>query len=158
MENIAADVWGIVGNVFAFLIIVAVLVAFALRAGKAALITLILSLYIGYAVFSVFPFTDMIASGSAKTTVSALVYLGIVAAAYLLIRRLGHASLGGMRILPLVVLCALSGGFLMALGYRLFDIDTAYNLPKTLDLLFAPKEYFFWWFIAPLAGVFVFAR
>ena len=149
------SLWGLVGNVFVFLLIVAALVVFSMRVGKAALLALILSLYIGYAVYSVFPFTAL-AGGTPIANV--VIFLTMTVVAYLLVRRVGTSGAGGTRTVPLIILCALTGGFVMALGYTTFDIDTVYSFPKTLDLLFAPKEYFFWWFVAPLVGVFALGR
>lgn len=151
----AASAWGLIGNVLVFLLIVAALVVFSLRVGKAALLALILSLYVGYALYSVFPFTAL-AGGTPVANV--VVYAVLVFLSYLLVRKIGSSGIGGIKIVPLVILCALTGGFIMALGYTAFNIDTVYDFPKTLDLLFAPKEYFFWWFIVPLAGVFALSR
>jgi len=151
----AASAWGLIGNVLVFVIIVAVLVVFAMRVGKAALLALILSLYIGYAVYSVFPFAEL-AGGTPVGNI--VVYTVAVIVSYLLVRRIGSGGLGGIKMVPLIALCVLTGGFLMALGYTAFDIDTVYNFPKTLDLLFAPSQYFFWWFIAPLVGMFLIGR
>ncbi len=149
------SLWGLIGNVFVFLLIVGALVVFSMRVGKAALLALILSLYIGYAVYSVFPFAEL-AGGTPIANV--VIFLTMTVVAYLLVRRVGTSGAGGTRIVPLIILCALTGGFVMALGYTTFDIDTVYSFPKTLDLLFAPKEYFFWWFVAPLAAVFALGR
>jgi len=151
----AASAWGLIGNVFIFLLIVAVLVVFAMRVGKAALLSLILSLYIGYAAYVVFPFTAL-AGGTPVGNV--LVYGGLVLLSYLVVSRVGSRGVGRFKMLPLVIVALLTGGFLMALGYTTFDIDTVYNFPKTLDLVFAPAEYFFWWFIAPLIGIFTLGR
>lgn len=151
----AASAWGLIGNVLVFLLIVAALVVFALRVGKAALLSLILSLYIGYALYIVCPFTD-IAGGTPVANVA--VYGVLVLLSYLLVRKLGNSGIGGIKTAPLIILCILTGGFVMALGYTAFNIDAAYDFPKTLDLLFAPKEYFFWWFVAPLVALFAVGR
>ena len=151
----AASLWGLIGNVFVFLLIVAALVMFAMRVGKGALLALILSLYVGYALYSVFPFTD-IAGGTPLGNVA--VYVVFVVLSYLLVRRIGNSGFGGIKIVPLIILSILTGGFVMALGYTAFNIDTVYDFPKTLDLLFAPAEYFFWWFVAPLAAIFAIGR
>ncbi|HYE23142.1 MAG TPA: hypothetical protein VEA92_01665 [Candidatus Paceibacterota bacterium] len=151
----AASALSLVGNIFVFLLIVAALVVFAMRVGKAALLSLILSLYIGYALYSVFPFTD-IAGGTPVANV--VVYGVFVILSYLLVRRISGGGMGSFKIVPLIILCALAGGFVMALGYTALNIDTVYDFPKTLDLLFAPKEYFFWWFMAPLAAAFFVSR
>ena len=151
----AASVWAIVGNVFVFLLIAAALVVFALRVGKAALFSLILSLYVGYALYIVFPFTEL-AGGTPLGNVA--VYGVLVVLSYLLVRRIGSSGIGGLKIVRLIILAALTAGFVMALGYTTFDIDTVYSFPKTLDLLFAPSQYFFWWFVAPLVGIFALGR
>lgn len=151
----AASAWGLIGNVLVFLLIVAALVVFAVRVGKAALLSLILSLYIGYALYIVFPFTDI---AGATPVANVAVYGVLVLLSYLLVRKLGNSGIGGIKIAPLIILCILTGGFLMALGYTAFNIDTVYDFPKTLDLLFAPKEYFFWWFVAPLIALFAVGR
>ena len=151
----AASAWGLIGNVLIFVVIVGALIVFSLRVGKAALLSLILSLYIGYAVYSVFPFSDL-AGGTPLGNVS--VYVVLTALAYLLVRKVGSNGIGRIQMVPLVILCLLTGGLVMALGYSTFEIDTIYDFPRTLDLLFAPKEYFFWWFIAPLVGAFAVGR
>lgn len=151
----ATSLWSLIGNVLVFLLIVAALVVFAMRVGKAALLSLILSLYVGYALYSVFPFAD-IAGGTPLANVA--VYGVFVILSYLLVRRISGGGMGSIKLVPLVILCALAGGFVMALGYTAFNIDTVYDFPKTLDLLFAPKEYFFWWCVAPLASMFALGR
>ena len=151
--------WSLVGNVLAFLILVGVLVAFALRSGRAALVALIVSLYMGYALYTVFPFKGMLEGILTSAPISnTILYIVLTALSYLLVRRIGGGGSSTIGTLPLIVLCVLSGGFLMALGYGVLQIDQLYNLPQTLDLMFAPGEYFFWWFIAPIIGTFALAR
>lgn len=146
---------GLVGNVLVFAILVIVLVAFALRVGRSALLSLIVSLYIGYAVYVVFPFGEMVGASAIGNLVT---YGVLVFVSYLVVRRLSSGGIGGFRIAPLIALCVLTGGFLMALGYTAFALDTLYDFPQLLDSIFAPKEYFFWWFIAPLVGAFFLGR
>jgi hypothetical protein len=155
-------VTALVGNVFVFLVVTALLVVFAMRAGRQALISLIISLYTGYALYSVFPFTSTFVKPGATDGTSALLTIGIYAAlvfvSYLLVRRISSGHSASMHFIKLLILSILTGGFILALGYQLFDITHIYALPKTLNLLFEPKQYFFWWFIAPLAGIFFLAR
>lgn len=146
---------GLVGNVLVFVILVVVLVAFALRVGRSALLSLIVSLYIGYAVYAVFPFGELLGSSALANLAT---YGALVVVSYLVVRRLSSGAIGGFRIAPLIILCVLTGGFLMALGYTAFALDTVYDFPALLDSIFAPKEYFFWWFIAPLVGAFFLGR
>ncbi len=154
-----ASAWALIGNVLAFVIVVIALVAFAMREGRSAMVALVVSLYMGYALYSVFPFGDMLVgiTGSQPIT-NIIVYVVLTFISYLLVRRIGGGGSSTIQMFPLVVLCLLTAGFVMALGYSVLDVDKLYNLPQTLDLLFAPKEYFFWWFIAPIVGTFVLAR
>lgn len=151
--------WALVGNVFAFLVLVGLLVAFALRSGRAALVSLVVSLYMGFALYSVFPFKEFATSTlGSEPIANTVLYLALAFLSYLLVRRIGGGGSNTLGTLPLVVLCLLTAGFLMALGYGVLQIDQLYNLPQTLDLMFAPSEYFFWWFIAPIVGTFALAR
>lgn len=154
-----ASAWSLIGNVFAFLVVVVALVAFAMRAGRAALVSLVVSLYMGFALYTVFPFGSVIAGITGSQPIAnVIVYIALTFVSFLLVRRVGGGGSGTMAMFPLVVLCLLTAGFLMALSYSVLDIDKLYNLPQTLDTLFAPKEYFFWWFMAPIVGTFALAR
>jgi hypothetical protein len=155
------DAIGFVGNFLVLLVIAALLFLFALRAGRSLLISFILSLYVGYALFTVFPYKDMIITGDTPL-VRAVCGIALFAAfsffPYLLLRRVSSA--GTMRINPLMLaaLTLVTGGFILALGYHVLNIAAVIPLTPSLDALFAPEKYFFWWFLAPLAGVYLTAR
>jgi len=156
-----ADIIGFVGNFLVLLIIAALLFFFALRAGRTLLISLILSLYVGFALFTVFPYKELIIVGD-TALVRAVASIALFAAftffPYILLRRV--SSSGSMRINPIVLaaLTLVTGGFVLALGYHVLNIGDVIPLTPSLDLLFAPDKYFFWWFLAPLAGVYLTAR
>lgn len=157
----ASTIGAFIGNFLALIIITAILFFFTLRVGRSALIAVVLSLYAGFALYSVFPYTDqIIATGTTPLmkAIAAIIVYGVASfVPYLLIKRaLGNS--GTFHPLPLFVLSLLTAGFILALGYHLFAIGTAFGLGSSLEHLFAPKSYFFWWFIAPLVGLFVFAR
>ncbi len=122
----------------------------------------ILSLYIGFAVYEVFPFKkdvmNMAGGTPAMNTIIAIIlYAAAVAGSHFLLRRLGvghHLRRG----LPMFVLGLLSILFLLALGYQVFAITKLVpTLPIILSQLFGPSQYFFWWFILPLVGLFFLA-
>lgn len=158
LTSLAGTVWALVGNVLALIILVVVLFLFGIKAGRARLTALILSIYLGFALYTVFPFTDALVgaggTGTGKAIMELIVYAVLSFGSYLVLRRIGTHGTGGLRALPLLIVCLLSGALVLALCYRLFDLSALYNFPKTLDLLFAPAEYFFWWFIAPLVAIF----
>lgn len=57
----------------------------------------------------------------------------------------------------MAVLGLLALGFVLAMLYHVFGVTGVINLPSFLDSLFAPNSYFFYWFIAPLVGLFFLA-
>ena len=169
MEALAATastsldtVWLFVGNFLVLAVLTIVLLMFSIRGGRNALISFILALYAGYAVYVVFPYTDSIVGSGGSPMVQAVISVGLFAAAsfvpFLLIRRLTGGGFGSLSLFPNLILSFLAASFLLALGYHVFDISNIYTFPAPLDQLFAPAGYFFWWFVAPLAGLFALAR
>ena len=156
-----ADIMGFVGNFLVLLVLAALLFFFALRAGRAMLISLILALYVAFALFSVFPYKDLFLIGDTPL-VRAVAGIALFAVftffPYVLLRRVSTS--GSIHINPLVLalLTLVTGGFVLALGYHVLDIAAVIPLTPSLDALFAPDQYFFWWFLAPLIGVYATAR
>ncbi len=156
-----ADIIAFVGNFLVLLIIAAVLFFFALRVGRAMLISFILALYIGFALFTVFPYKDLLIIGDTplmRAVSGMLLFAVFTFAPYVILRRVSTSS--SMRINPftLSLLALVTGGFVLALGYHVLNIAALIPLTPSLDALFAPDKYFFWWFVAPLVGIFVTAR
>jgi hypothetical protein len=60
--------------------------------------------------------------------------------------------------LGLILLSFLAAGFLLALAYHVFPVAQVYHFTPALDMLFASKTYFFFWFIAPAVGLFFLAH
>lgn len=155
------DAVGFVGNFLVLLIIAGVLFFFALRTGRSMLISLILALYVGFALFTVFPYkeTFLIGDTPVMRAVAGMVLFALFTFfPYVLLRRVSSA--GSMRILPamLALLTLATAGFVLALGYHVLNIAAVIPLTPSLDALFAPDRYFFWWFVAPLLGIYLTAR
>lgn len=157
-----SNVWLWAGNFLVLLVLTIGLLMFAMRGGRSALISLILALYGGYAIYIVFPFTDTIVGAGGTPLVQAALSIVVFGVAtippFALIRRITSGGFGSLSFVPNLILAFLTASFLIALGYHVFDLSNIYAFPAPLDNLFAPKGYFFWWFIAPLIGLFVLAR
>ena len=156
-----ADIISFIGNFLVLLIIAGILFFFALRTGRSMLISFILALYVGFALFTVCPYKEQFLIGDTPLVraVCGIVLFGVFAAfPYVLLRRVSTS--GSMRIHPLTlaILAFVTGGFVLALGYHVLNIAAVIPLTPSLDALFAPDRFFFWWFVAPLVGVFVAAR
>ncbi len=162
INSSAMDAWTLLSGVLALVVLTGVLLVFALRGGRSALISLILSMYAGYAIYAVFPFTDEILATGGTELIRTIFSVGIFVAAtilpFILIKRLTSAGFGSLSFVPNLILSFLGAAFILALGYQLFAISSVYPLTDTLDTAFAPTKFFFWWFIAPLIGLFLFAR
>ncbi len=156
-----ADIVAFIGNFLVLLIIAGILFFFALRVGRSMLISLILALYVGFALFTVFPYKEMVLIGDTPLT-KAICGIALFAAftlfPYVLLRRVSTS--GSMRINPvaLAILTLVTGGFVLALGYHVLHIADLIPLTPSLDALFAPDKFFFWWFLAPLGGIFLTVR
>ncbi len=120
-----------------------------------------LSLYVGYAIFSAFPYKTMIVStGSTlfmRVFIAVLLYAVSCGISYYVIRR--HLRTSGPReFVKKAILVILDICFLLALAYLSFGIQHVVVIPAvvapTLSSLFDSTNYFFWWFIAPLVALF----
>jgi hypothetical protein len=162
ITQFSGDIWVWFLSFLILIIITTVLFLVAMRYGSASIISLNLSLYGGYALYTLFPYRDNfinIGTTPIAQAILALLLFGIATAGPVIISlRLTSPSFGSLSILQHFVLAFLAAGFLMALGYHLFDLNKIYTFSEPLNALFEPKGYFFWWFVSPLVGLYFVAR
>ncbi|MEK9160632.1 MAG: hypothetical protein AAB440_01165 [Patescibacteria group bacterium] len=160
--TITENAWLWTGNFLALIVLTVIFLFFAMKGGRSGLISFILALYAGYAIYVVFPYTDFIVAMGGTAPVKAILSLVIFGAAtflpFIVIRRLTGGGFGSLTFIPNLILSFLAAAFLLVLGYHVFDISNIYQFSQPLDQLFAPEGFFFWWFIAPLIGLFLLAR
>ena len=159
-QSSTAGVLPIVMNFLALIVLTAVLFVFAMKAGRAAFISLVLALYVGFGLFMVFPWKAQIIAGDGvtKAVVALLLFVGLSIIPFLILRRVN--TMGSMRIhaLPLFGLSVLSAGALLALSYHFLNLATILPATPPLTTYVLPEQYLFYWLVAPLVGFFVFAR
>lgn len=157
-----AEAWTFILNFLALIILAGALFAWSWRSGRDGLITLIFSLYVGYTLYFAFPYADSIilAGGSPlNELVLRVVFFGIFTGiAYWAISAHSSGTYFSAGHTVSIVLAVLASGFIMAVLYHSLDAKAAYSFTPSIDALFAPKDYFFWWFIAPLVGILALAR
>jgi hypothetical protein len=155
--NGIASVWLLVGNFLILLILTVIIIGFSYKAGRGGIISLIVSFYAGYALYIVFPYTDDIVKAGGSTVVKAVIsialYIGMTFVPYHFIQRITGGGFGTLSFVPRFVLSFLAAAFLLTLAYHVFHVSNIYTFPSPIDSLFAPNEYFFWWFVAPLVGL-----
>jgi len=85
-------------------------------------------------------------------------YAGLTLVFYIILRRVVVSDFLYVGIFGTIILSFLGATFLIALAYHVFPVADVYNFTPAIDLLFAAKQYFFWWFAAPAIGLFFLAR
>lgn len=161
VSNVATSgfesIWLLVGNFMALLILTLIMIGFSYKAGRGGIISLIIAFYAGYALYIVFPFTGDILEAGGSTLVKAVISIGLYIAMtfvpFHFIQRLTSGGFGVLSFVPRFVLSFLAAAFLLTLAYHVFQISNIYSFPDPISSLFAPDEYFFWWFIAPLVAL-----
>lgn len=152
-----ASAWLLVGNFLVLLILTALMIGFSYKTGRGGLISLIIAFYAGYALYMVFPYTEDILEAGGSTTVKAIIsvalYVAVTFVPFHFIQRLTSGGFGVLSVVPRFVLSFLAAAFLLTLAYHVFHVSNIYTFPSPIDSLFAPDEFFFWWFVAPLVGL-----
>ncbi len=156
----SAWVWG--GNFLILIVLTIVILFFAMHQGASGLISLNLAVYAGYALYTVFPYRESLIGIGDTPMVQAILsiglYVALMAVPFMISLRLTAPSFGQLSIFQNLILSFVAAGFALALAYHVFDISNIFAFPDPLNSLFAPKGYFFYWFIAPLLGLYFLAR
>ena len=157
---LASTAWNAISDFLIILVLVLVFVVFSRYVGRGPFVGVIIALYCAYALYAIFPFKDYLPSAPAITAVAAHagVFLGLAFAFYLILRRIVVSDFLDLGSFSLIMLSFLGAALLLVLAYQVFDITSVYRFTPAIDMLFAPKEYFFWWFLAPAVGLFFLAR
>jgi len=158
--NTANSAMNIASDFLIVLILLAVLILFATRVGRGPFVASLLAFYAAYALYAAFPFMAYLPSAPPVTSVLAHIglYIGLSIAFYIIMRRIVVSDFLYIGLIGILLLSVLACGFIFALAYNTFAISTVYQFTPAIDMLFAPPQYFFWWFISPALGLFFVAR
>src|SRR6185369_1804848 len=132
MQNITSiatsgvsEVWTLLLNFLVFIVLPGILFFFANRMGRGAFIALIASFYVGFAIFTIFPYARLLSTGSGAlnaSITSLVLYAIFTGIAYYVL----HRSVGGgffsMGNAGVIILSVLTAGFLIALSYHSFSL------------------------------------
>ncbi len=156
----ALSVWGIASDFLIIIILLSTFFLFAWYVGRGPFVALLLSFYAAYALYVAFPYTSILPTAPALTALLTHIglYLALAFAFYLVLRRVVVSDFLYIGILGLIALSFLGSAFLLALAYHVFPVASVYTFTPAVNALFAPKAFFFWWFIAPAIGLFFLAR
>jgi hypothetical protein len=153
--NAGALLW----NFLVLVVLTVVIVLFSYKTGRGGLVSLVLALYAGYAIYLVFPYDHTVISYGTTTlsraVISIMLYIAACIVPFIFAQRLTHGGIGIISAVPRFGVSFLAAAFVIAIAYHVFNVNHLYSFPKPLDQLFAPDQYFFWWFIAPMVGLFL---
>ncbi len=156
----ALSAWNFAGDFLIIIILMGAFFFFARAVGRGQLVALMLSFYSAYALFISFPYSSLLPTAPVLTALLSNVglYAALTFLFYIILRRVVVSDFLYIGIVGFVVLSFLGATFLLALAYNVFPVATIYHFTPAVDALFAPKAFFWWWFVAPAIGLFVFAR
>lgn len=158
--NTALTVWSFASDFLIVIILFAIFFLFAWYVGRGPFAALFVSLYTAYAIYVEFPYASLLPTSPATTALLShiVIYSVLVFLFYIILRRVIVSDFLYIGIFGLIILSFLGATFLIALAYQVFPVASVYQFTPAIDILFAPKEYFFLWFIAPAIGLFFLAR
>lgn len=152
--------WNSVSDFLIIIILVLLFVGFARGVGRGPFVAVLLSFYCAYALYAMFPYMSYLPTAPALTALLSKLglYFALMLVFYIILRRVVVSDFLYIGIFGFIVLSFVGAGFLVALMYHVFPLDTVYHFSPAIDALFAPKEYFFLWFVAPALGLFFLAH
>jgi len=158
--NTALTAWSFASDFLIIIVLLSVFFFYAWYVGRGQFVAVLLSFYCAYALYVSFPFLSILPTAPAITALLAHagLYAALTSAFFIILRRVVVSDFLYVGIIGLIILSFLASAFLLALAYHVFPVAAVYTFTPPLDLLFAPKEYFFWWFIAPAIGLFFLAH
>ena len=147
-------------------IIIAVFVSlfgFAVVYGKRRIMTFIMSLYLTYGLFIVFPYANKLTGFVSEETFSPLtlgvsVFSVLFFVIYIILNDIICAEFtteGVRRWVEAGTLSAVATALIFAFSYHVLPIEEIYNFGDQIDVLFSSEQSFFWWLAVPLLGIFL---
>jgi len=158
--NTALTAWSGVSDFLVILILLGIFFLFAWYVGRGPLVALLLAFYCAYAVYSMFPYASYLPKSPLFTALLAQtgLYALLTLVFYGILRRVVVSDFIYIGLFGLIILSFLGAGFVLALAYQTFPVASVYTFTPAIDLLFASKTYFWWWFVGPAVGLFFLAR
>ncbi len=139
-----------------FIVVAAAVFLFALYFGRDRLAPLIAGLYTALGLYAAFPYMTAL-GGNADLEIALyviLAVLGFIAFSGLSYFMAAHA--GGL--LGEVIMSVLIAGSILAISIHVLPVEHVYVFTTATKSLFASNQAFFWWLVAPLAGLFFIGR
>lgn len=141
-----------------FVALAAALFVFARTAGRGPFVASVISLYVAYAIYSVFPYREALQklAGASAFVTSLALFVVLAGGAFYLIRKVA-VDFNLFGVFSLIFISILTAGFILTILYQVLAFQNLYDIGKPLIELFTDKQLFFWWFVGPLAALILLA-
>ena len=142
---------------FAFIVVAGFVAAFAFYFGRDRLMAFIAGLYAAIVLYRAFPYGSFLPQDNPYVQIGVFVgfFLAALVAFSGLSAFLARQTSG---IFGTLVLSAVTAGLILAIAIHILPVQSLYTFSAPTLALFASAEMFFWWLLAPLAGLFFFGR
>ncbi|XKT75008.1 MAG: hypothetical protein ACJKSS_02475 [Patescibacteria group bacterium UBA2103] len=163
-QNTTASAGTFISDFLIIIILVGLMAFFMFRSGRRGVVSLTMAMYVGVCLYTLFPFKDVVlqaGQGQPLVTLSLMLLMfgSFTIPPYIVLNRVVVTDfLGRSGIIFLLIISFLLTALLLSAAYHLVPIREFYAFTPALDALFGPKEFFFWWFISPLAALFALAK
>jgi len=156
LHNLSSLITGVGSDFFAFIILTAIFLGFSFYFGRDRFAPLIAALYAALALYVAFPFTFSFLNGPYPhiALFAGLVLLGFIAFSGLSYFMAQQSS----GIIGSLMLSAIIAGFVLAISIHVLPVQDVYTFTDATKALFASNQAYFFWLLAPLAGLFFIGR
>jgi hypothetical protein len=145
---------GFGSDVFIFITLVALIAVFAFYFGRDRLMPLVAGIYAALVLYAHFPYTEYLTSPYLSIGLFfGLSFVGMIAFSGLA----GFFSSSGVGFIKVVGLSVITALFVMAVAVNILPASEIHTFSTPTLALFA-KDFFFWWLVAPLVGVFILGK
>lgn len=145
---------GFGSDVFIFITLVALIAVFAFYFGRDRLMPLVAGIYAALVLYSYFPYTVYLTSPYLSIGLFlGLSFVGMIAFSGLA----GFFSSSGVGFIKVMGLSIITALFVMAIAIYVLPASEIHTFSAPTLALFA-KEFFFWWLVVPLVGVFILGK
>ncbi|MBY0539041.1 hypothetical protein K2P56_01215 [Patescibacteria group bacterium] len=142
---------------FAFIVVAGAIATIAFYFGRDRLISLIAALYAGIVLYRAFPYGSLFPADNAYIQIG--VFVGFTLVSLLAFSGLSFfLARSTSSFLGTAILSGVTAGLILAISIHVLPVQTIYTFSAPTLALFASPEMFFWWLVAPLAGLFFFGR
>lgn len=155
LQNLFSQLSAFGHDFLAFIVLAAVLVLFMVYFGRDRIAPLVAALYASLVLYEAFPFMGVLSGPYLKIGLyllfAFLFYIAFSGLSYFMAVRSG----GFVTEIAMAVLVA---GFVLAISTHVLPVQDIYQFTAATTALFASTQAYFWWLVAPLAGLFFLGR